>query len=516
MKTKKQYNTAQKATLNMTLTGIMRVVSMMSLFLMKTILINTLGVQYVGVSSVFADLVMLFSFAELGIGSAIVFALYKPIEERDFRKIAQLMNFYKVAYRWVAIAIFLIGISLIPFLDTIITDIPDVKENIIVFYMLYLMSAVVTYFMVYRSSLLTANQENYKISLIQGTVVIIRLIFSAVILMIWKNLIMYLTIDILWALLQNFTIYLLSKQEFKEIDQYKHEKLPIDERNHLFKNVGALAIYQVANMVMSSSSSVVISTIFGTTVVAFYANYRLIIRSVDSLAAQITIAITPTFGNIAVRDKDNQKPFFSILNLFVYWMTLMSSLLIYFLTEPFITLWIGEDFIISRAVLMVMVLDYIVVNLQRPANTLRNANGLFTQGKFLPLVMALLNVIFSAILAYPFGLLGVMLGTVLARVLTLVWFDPVVVYKYIFKESAAEYFIQYFFRFAILVVTGLITNYANIVVLNALSVNNIFLKMLLIAVITLVISNLVFVLVFHRNTEFKPIVYKVKQIVLRK
>ena len=219
MKTKKQYNTAQKATLNMTLTGIMRVVSMMSLFLMKTILINTLGVQYVGVSSVFADLVMLFSFAELGIGSAIVFALYKPIEERDFRKIAQLMNFYKVAYRWVAIAIFLIGISLIPFLDTIITDIPDVKENIIVIYMLYLMSAVVTYFMVYRSSLLTANQENYKISLIQGTVVIIRLIFSAVILMIWKNFILYLTIDILWALLQNFTIYLLSKQEFKEIEE---------------------------------------------------------------------------------------------------------------------------------------------------------------------------------------------------------------------------------------------------------------------------------------------------------
>jgi len=504
----KNYTNAQKASLNTSLNLFIKFISMVSAFIMKTVMIKSMGIQYTGISSVFTDLLMLFSFAELGIGSAIVFELYRPIEEKDYKKIAQLMNFFKTAYQFIGTAIFVIGLILLPFLNNIITDIPDVKENISLIYILYLLNTVCSYFLIYQSTLLTASQENFKISLIQGIFFLIRLVVSSFLLIHFKNFLLYLTCDILLIILQNIIIFKISSNKFPELKKFQNEKLNTLETKKLLSNVGALALYQISNVVINSTDSIIISSVLGTGIVAFFANYRLIVRSVDSFASQITVSLTPTLGNFAIKNKNSQKEMFEMLNFFIFWITYVSALLIFFLTKPFITFWLGDDFILEQHLLFLMVADYVVVNLARPVATIRNANGLFTQGKYRPLIMTILSIIFSVILVRLYGISGAIMGTLLSRILTQVWYDPYIIFSHVFKENVKGYFYKYCLQILFILGSG----YAIKKIIEFMSVynsiNNKLFEIIVHFVIVLIFSNLFFFFIFGKSEVFRKIKMK--------
>ncbi|MDV7751298.1 MATE family efflux transporter [Enterococcus casseliflavus] len=493
---------SKKASLNTVTSMGIKVISMLSSFIMKTILIQSMGLQYTGISSVFSDLLLLFSFAELGIGSAIVFELYKPIAEKDFKKIAKLMHFYKRAYQLIGFSIFALGLLLIPFLNFIITDVPNVKENIVVIYILYLLNTCVSYFLIYQSSLLTAGQENYKISIVQGLFFIFKLIINSFVLLLLRNFIVYLIVDILLTIIQNLIIYRMSSIRFKDIKKYNSERLSQFEKKNLFNNVSALALYQISNVVLNSTDSLIISSILGTGVVAFFANYRLIVKSVDSFASQITISLTPTLGDLAVKKNNSQKEHFNILNFFIFWITLNSSLQILFLSTPFIELWLGEKFILNNSLLILLVIDYVIVNLARPVATIRNANGLFTQGKYRPLLMALLNIIFSILFVNLFGIIGVILGTLISRILTQVWFDPYIIYKHVFFENSFEYFQGYFKNILFIFFTALMVLISKNFVNSIFSIHNNLMILISNFILTIIISNIIFYVFYKNKTEF--------------
>ena len=141
-----------------------KLISFLASFILRTVFIRTLGMEYAGVSGLFTDILTVLSFAELGISTAMTYALYKPIADNDISQINRLMNFYKLAYRFVAGCVMAGGLICVPLLPLIVTDVPNIKESITLIYVLYLFNTASSYLLVYKSTLLTASQKHYEIN----------------------------------------------------------------------------------------------------------------------------------------------------------------------------------------------------------------------------------------------------------------------------------------------------------------------------------------------------------------
>ena len=166
----------QNAVKNVGVAGAMQVITILLNFVSRTAFIETLGNDYLSCDGLFTNILTVLSFSELGIGSAIIFSLYKPIANDDKIKIGKLMNLFASAYRYIALAISTLGVVLIPFLKYLIKDVPNIKEDIELLYILFLANTVSSYIFGYKRSFLIANQENYIVILIQQGMHVIKIV----------------------------------------------------------------------------------------------------------------------------------------------------------------------------------------------------------------------------------------------------------------------------------------------------------------------------------------------------
>ncbi len=418
-----------------------KVISILMAFVLKTVFIKVLGIQYTGVSSLFADVLTILSFAELGIGSAITYALYKPVAEDDSIQIAKLMNFYKVAYRFVALSVLIVGIIFIPFLDLLVKDVPDIREDIRLIYVLYLVNTSFSYLLIYKSSILVAKQKKYVVSLYEGLFSVIRMIIGVFIIVFTRNFIMYLVVDILLAVSQNYVIARTSAGEYEE---NKSLHLSKDERRIIFADIGALAMYQISGVVLAGTDSIVISAMLGTSLVGYLSYYKLISNGITGLCQQFFNGANASVGNLAVEgDGEKQYELFKGLNFGIFWISAFCASAMFLLFNPFIELWLGEKYVMSQYVAMFIALDFYVTNMVRVVALFRTANGLFVYGKYRPIVMSIMNVILSVVFGYLWGVEGVLAATVISRVATQSWYDSYLVYRKVFKKNYFEYLVKY-------------------------------------------------------------------------
>ena len=205
-------------------------------FISRTIFIKVLSTEYLGINGLFSNILTMLSFAELGIGNAILFKLYKPVAENDEEKIKSYVNFYKKAYRYIGIIIITIGILIIPFLKYIVTDAPNIKENITFIYVIFLLNSSVSYFFTYRRSILYAYQKEYKATLVETAVTVVSTILQMIFLVLTKNYIVYLLIQILATIIKNVLVSYKAGKEYPFIKEKKYEKISKSEEKSIFNN----------------------------------------------------------------------------------------------------------------------------------------------------------------------------------------------------------------------------------------------------------------------------------------
>lgn len=453
-----------KKTLINTSFGIfVKLITLILNFVTRTVFIKYLGIEYTGVSAVFTDILTVLSFAELGIGSAITFSLYKPIENKDYKKIAALLNLFRNAYRVISCVIFAIGISIVPFLDKLITNVPQVKENLILIYLLYIFNTAVSYLLIYKSTILTASQQAYVISAVNLCVMIIRSILQIVVVILFKQFVLFLVIAIVSTIIQNLIISFKASNRYKEIKQYKREKISKDERKKIFKDVKALSLYKVSGTVLNGTNSIVISSALGAKIVGIVSNYTLIITEIYSLALQFLNSVTASIGNLVVsKNNDRQYEMFRIMNFACEWFFCVCTVCLYNLLDEFVgNVWLGNEFIINQWAVIFICADFYIKGNMTLIGSFRNANGLFVQGQYRPLLMAILNIVLAIIGAKTFGIAGVFLATVLARATTQLWFDPFIVHKHAFKKGVKGYFGEYAVWLFVLISSSLIAKLLN-------------------------------------------------------
>lgn len=506
-----QQNRTKNTLINTSFSILSRIVTMVLGFVQKTIFIRTLGMSYTGVAGLFTDVLTVLSLAELGIASAIAYSLYKPLAENDFKRIAQLMNFFKKAYTWIAIIVFAMGLGLVPFIGYIVKDVPDIKENIQLIFMLYIVNSSVTYLLVYKTTLLVAAQKQYIVSNIQMIFSAITITVQCVTLLIFKEFLLYLVLQICFSLLQNLTINIVATKKYPELKKYAEEKIEDNDKKRLFKDVKALMLYKVSNVVTTGTDSTIISTSLGTGQVGVLGNYSTIRGYISSIIAQFFNAINPSLGNLAATEKkEYQYAVFNKLNFGTFWVTCVCSTCFFCLFNPFIKIWMGSDeWLLSTWVVAVYVLEYFMATMIGPVGAFRTANGLFVQTKYLALIRAIVNLVISIALVKPMGIIGVLLGTLLSAVFTQMWFEPLVLYREVFKRSVFEYYIKLLLYLLINIICCLLVNGMML----ALPVMGAWGELITCGGLCIVVSNAVIWIVFHKKQEYKECIGLVAKII---
>ena len=450
-------NESRKAKLMVnTLFGVLdRICNVLLSFILRTVFIRTLGIQYTGVSALFTDILTVFSFAELGIATAISTALYGPLKSNNEEKIRILMKFYKTAYRYIAAFIFFGGLLVTPFLKFLVTDVPEIVEDIRLIYVFFITKSAISYLWIYKSTLLTADQKQYQVTAIETACTIIRYIVGILVLILYNNYILYLIIEIVFTVIQNLLVTKRVEKLYPYAFEKTENKLSKEETKGLFRDVKGLAMYKVSATVGNSVDNVLISSMISTVKVGLLSNYSMIRKNLEIFVGQFFIALTPSVGNIAAEKNDKLQ--LQVFNRIYY----MSFLLVNFcscsllvLYNPFIDAWLGEKYTLDNSIPFIIAFDFFLYVLLRAVAAFRNANGLFVKGQYRPLVMAIMNVCLSIVFIKHWGIFGTILATAVSRLLTQ-WYDAYILFKCALKSSFRNHYIRYWLYIILFIFTNI-------------------------------------------------------------
>lgn len=477
-------------------------------FVCRIVFVRCLAAEYLGVSGLFSNILTMLSLAELGIGSAIAYALYKPIADKNEMKIASLMQFYKSAYRLIGGIVAIIGLAMIPFLKFIINEPPAIKENLYVLYLLYLFNAVFSYYFSYRCTLFTAMQRDYVVKGFNYVITTVQSIIQVIYLLVTREFLGYLIIQIAGNVIYNIWISCKAGKDYVYIKNKKTVPLSETEKKHLLKDVKALAVYKVTGVLVNNTDNLVITYFNGLISVGLASNYVLFSNTLNVLIQQIFNSLTGSVGNLnATESEERRLEFFKAMNMANFWLYGLGAIGIALVSGDLVNLFYGSKFIMNIQIPIILAINFYMIGMQITVYTFKSTLGLFKYGQYILIFTAIINLVLDVILGKKLGVFGIYLATAIARLLTNTWYEPYALYRYGFKKSPFEYLIRYVKYFVVLLIAGGIS-YQLCEMCKFSILMNVVLKM----IICIVVSFCVFTVCFYKTTEFRYLYNKIKQI----
>ncbi len=490
-------NRKQYAAQNAMAATLGNVINSVLAFATRTIFIYSLGTVYNGINGLYTNILGMLSLAELGVGAAISFSLYKPLAEKEIKKIQAIMNFYRIAYRLIAGLIFVIGVCLIPFLKYIINGAEGV-DHLILYYVVFLFDTVTSYLLIYKTTLVEADQRSYLITYINTVIKVIISIAQIIVLLIFKSFLVYLLIGVIVQLIGNIYICYFCNKEYPYLKEKNNEKLTKQELNIILTKIKALMVHKIGDKFVNQTDNIIISYFINVTVVGMIANYTMIVRVINTFIVSIFHSSTAAIGNIIATDNDEHKYNVALRydflgHIFYGW----SSLCLYFLLTPFVTIWIGKEKLIDNNICFLLCLNYYLNGIRTPFNNVKGAAGLYEQDRWVPLLQAIINVVVSIVAVKSYGLLGVYIGTLVSSLIPL-FIRPFVVYKYIFKENVIPYFKEVFYRLLQMAICLEILSY----VFSILSVSNMVFALGIRFLLCTIVMCIIVIIFYRKRDEF--------------
>lgn len=487
----------QNSILNASVEMLLHMCTLLLSFANRTVFINLLSSEHLGLNGLFSNVLTILSLAELGLGDAMVFAMYKPMKEGDYPRLNALLQLYRKAFRVIACVVVCIGIVLSFYLDLLVKDLPNIEENLQIIFLIYIANNACSYIGAYKKSLLIVGQKKYLSSIcsfFSNTIQTLGQIF-----ILWKtgNYYVYLLVQLFCTILNNCLAAWVAEKIYPYYG-VTPRKLCRDEITTIVKSVKALSISKIAGVISNGSDNIVIAKIIGVHAVGIASNYTMIINAVNGLIWAALNGIYGSIGNLNVDSSlEHRQKVFDELFLLTYWVYAVCCISLMTLLEPFMSLWIGENYLLNHDVVFSLIQIIYVGGVNYPLFAFRTTMGYFEQAKWFFVASAILNVILSISLGLRWGLVGVYVATSLSRLFTSEISDGYITYKYCLMRPARNYFIGYIGFYAIYILTMLCTYF----VVKMIMFAGIF-GLLTKAITCLIVSNSILFLVFRKNESF--------------
>lgn len=431
-------------------------------FVSRTFFLHFLSSEYLGINGLFTNILTMLSLAELGIGEAMIFAMYKPMREGNTQQLSKLLNFYRQAYRYIAISVAAVGIILSFFLEHLVASVPKIDENFQIIFLLYLANTVASYLLTYKRSLLLADQKRFIVIAIQTTFSVIQIVIQILLLWLFKDFMAYLVIQILCLILGNVVVSLYVNKHYKTITSNKKTHLSKEERSGIFSNIKSLAITRIAGVIGTGTDNLIISKMIGLSTVGLVSNYTLITNAINSLLWSALNGLVNSIGNFNVDSSiERRRSIFDQVYLCSYAVFAFVGVCIVSLVNPFIQLWLGSDYVMDIAIPFTLVLSIFIGGINFAAYSFRVSLGYFKEVQWFYVAYAVLNIILSIFAGKVWGAAGIFLATSVSRLLTAEVADGYYIYKFALKRKPILYYLRDIFSILSFGALCLLTSFLN-------------------------------------------------------
>lgn len=475
-------------------------------FAVRTVFIYSLGITYLGVNGLFTNVLGVLSFAELGIGIAMNFSLYKPVAENDIGKIKSLMHLYKKAYRVIAAIVAIIGLCVLPFLDIIIKNSGNIS-NIRIYYLLFLVNSVISYLVIYKYGLLKADQKQYILTNLNTVFTLITSSIYIVILLVFHNFTIYLITTIALGVTSKIYINFYINNKYPYLTEKNVDKLEKKESDTIKTNIKAIVWQKLGGISVNQTDYIIISSFISIATVGILSNYNLILNTVRTFVIILFSSAVSGFGNlIALEDKEKQLRLYKVLRFTAFWIYGFCSIAFYILGTPFIILWVGSEYVLPEITWILIVAGFYISGDDACLGVLKSAGGVFKQDKWVAMLQAVINLAVSIIMVRLIGLSGVFVGTITQRIFVNL-IRPFTVYKHLYNKSIITYQFTWLKYTASVLMAAVILKILSIYILSDIT----WFTLIIMVFCVIIIVNLLFYIVFRNSYEFnyaKDLVFK--------
>jgi O-antigen/teichoic acid export membrane protein len=468
-------------------------VTLVLAFASRTVFIKILGAEYLGLNGLFYNILNALSLAELGIGTAISYALYKPISENDTEQIKSILAFYRRCYFFIGIFIIAIGSLIIPFLPYLIKGEVTIPVNLYSVYLCFLTNSAISYFVAHKRTIIDETQNKYLTTSIDFAINTTVAVIQIIILWQFKNYMLFLFARILGTLVNSTIIFIFANKKFPYIKE-KTVAISSSARKKIWSNVSILFFHKIGSVVVLSTDFLIISAFVGVEAVGIYSNYTLIVGTVTIFCNLFIAGADASIGNaIATLTKEEIYIVFRRMAFFIFCIGGLSAVCLVNLLNPFIDLWVGKDYLLTNSVVYVIVANFFFMQNRWLIIAFRNDAGVFRPDMYKPLIEVVFNLGLSIFLVRIYGVLGVLIGTLANTFFVNIWVEVFIAHKHIFATKVSEYLKMYAIQIFVLLVSCALTLYIN-------SFIEAFIGKMAISVL---ITVAVYLLFFFRTEEFK-------------
>lgn len=477
-----------------------QVVAVVFPFIIRTAVIKILGSEYLGLNNLFSSILQVLNLAEAGFSSAIVFSMYKPIAEDDYKKIRELLSYYRKAYQLIGTIILVGGLCILPFLDRMISGTHPSDINIYILYLIYLFNTVISYFLFsYKACLLTAHQRNDVYSRIIMFVTLAQNILQIIVLFVWENYYLYIIMLPIAAIATNIGCAVITKKMYPNL--YCEGQLANEDKVLIKEKIYGLIIGKINTTTKNSFDSIFISAFLGLVSVAIYGNYYYVMMAVHRFLATMVVSASAGVGNSVVLESvDKNFQDYKKFDFLYNWVSSWCTVCLFILYQPFMELWVGVELVASMPVMIIFCVYFYILCLGDIQSIYSSAKGLWWENRIFYIPEAIANIILNYLLAKTMGIFGVILASVITALFIGNVGDLYILFKHYFKDkSLLSIWRRRFYYVIVLVIVCLTTYFVSIRFDDLNLIPQIFVKL----IICIIIPNMLFWLFFRNIKEYK-------------
>ena len=493
------------------------VLSIFVQFFSRKIFLDNLGDSFIGLESTLRSVLSFLNLAELGIGTAIGFTLYKPIFDKNYKEINKIIALLGVLYKRIGYVIFGVGFVISLFFPLMFAETPfSLTLVYFVFYSL-LISVLLSYFVNYHISLLGADQKGYIVQQYFQTFNIIRVILQVIVALYLKNFYLYIALELVFSITLSIVVRHKIKQEYPWLIINSTEKAEIiKEYPDVIKKIKQVFFHKMSSFVKNGTDNLLIAGLISLQGVAFFGNYQLIFTKLGGLVKMAFAGTGSAVGNlIAENDTKNINKVLWELIAIQFFIAGFFSIIIYHVMDSFILLWLGEKYVLSNTILILMIANFFMLQISSPIERFKNAYGLYSD-TWAAATESILNLTISIIFGKIYGIAGIMFGTVVSMFLIAVLWKPYFLYKNGFKKSVFLYWKGLIPILLVFCISAFAINYIASLISFQIENITVFNWVLYTFEITLAITIIYGTLLFLFVPSFKVFFFRIKTLIINK
>lgn len=508
MKSQRTRNAAR----NVAVDGMLKLANMLLPFFMRSIVLYYLGKEYLGLGGLFTSTISILNLAEMGVGAAMVFSMYRPIAENDTQTICALMGMYRKYYRIIGLFVAAVGMALTPFLPHLIKGHVPSDINLYILYYMNLAATVLTYWLfAYKNSLLQAHQRIDVGSRITLGVNILQFIVQLLSLMVFRNYYLFLGVKILCQITNNILIALRVGKMYPKYAP--RGSLPMEKVKDINRRIRDFFTSRFSAVIFNSADTLVISAYMGLEVLAVYQNYFFIITSLRTMIEVVVGACIAGIGNSLVTEgqEKNYRDLRRMTMLFG-WLMCVTSAMLLCLYQPFMRLWMGEKNMLGMQYVICFVIYYYCMGINKLVNMFKDAAGIWHRDRFRPLCAAIVNLTLNLLTVDRIGLYGVLLSSVVSIVLIQI---PWLMHNLFHEIFPVHHMKEYIRSLFMIVLIAIFSCTAAFWICRRLALTGIP-ALFANGAVSFVLPNAVFLLIYGRNPMFIQTIKQIFGVILRR